>query len=152
MLAPADFIGYRRCQSCSASFTRHHLCSLSAWFPRRRRVFRPNCSSLLLILSSSRLLVPDFPLLVPAPSLSSVPLHEMAFRFLSDRNPLWTPSNQTSRRFFFSATISLPCFPFRACLPSHQVSVGQTLQCKKKKKKKLQYYIKFFWLSSKLIA
>ena len=29
-------------------------------------------------------------------------------------NPLWTPSNQTLRHFFFSPKLDLPCFPFRA--------------------------------------
>ena len=117
MLASADFIGFRHCQSSSASFTRHHLCSLSAWFPRRRRVFRPNCSSLLLILSASRLFVPDFPLLVPAPFLSSAPLQRIALPIVSHRNLLWAPSDQTTRHSSSSSssssctqTIDLPCF------------------------------------------
>ena len=46
----------------------------------------PALSALLLILSASRFLVSDFPLLVPAPFLSSVPLHGMTFPFLSNRN------------------------------------------------------------------
>ena len=50
----------------------------------------PVLSALLLILSASRFLVADFPQLVLAPFLSSVPLHGMTFPFLSDRNPLWT--------------------------------------------------------------
>ena len=35
--------------------------------------------------------------------------------FLSDRNPLWTPSDQTEG-ISFPKTIDLPCFPFRAAL------------------------------------
>ena len=58
-----------------------------------------------------RFLVP--PLLVPAPFLSFALLHEMTtFHFLSgDRNPRWTPSNQTSRHFSLKIT-DQPCFPF----------------------------------------
>ena len=48
----------------------------------------PVLSALLLKLSASRFPVPDSPLLVPAPFLSSVHLHGMTFPFLSDRNPL----------------------------------------------------------------
>ena len=42
----------------------------------------------------------DFPLLVPAPFLSLVPLHGMTSPFLSDRNTLWTLSGQTLRHLF----------------------------------------------------
>ena len=56
---------------------------------------------LLLIFSVCRFFVPDCPLLVPTPFLSMAPLHGMTFPFLSDRNPLWTHSNQTSGHFFF---------------------------------------------------
>ena len=52
----------------------------------------PVLSALLLILSASRFLAPDYPLLVPAPFLFSVNLRGMTFPFLSDRNPLWTHS------------------------------------------------------------
>ena len=38
--------------------------------------------------------------LVPVLFLSSIPVHEMTFPFLSNRNTLWTPSCQTSRHFF----------------------------------------------------
>ena len=38
------------------------------------------------------------------------PLHGMTCPFLSDRNPLWTPWNLTSRHFFSSETIHLPRF------------------------------------------
>ena len=49
-----------------------------------------------------RFLVPDFPLLVPVPFLSALPLHG---------NPLWTHSNQTSE-YFFSQNYRLPCCLF----------------------------------------
>ena len=45
--------------------------------------------------------------------LFSVHLHGMTFCFLSDRNPLWTLSNVTSKHFFSPncrpATFSVPC-------------------------------------------
>ena len=47
----------------------------------------------------------DCPLLVPAPFLSSVPLHGMTLPFLSDRNPLES----------FLSNLS-PCFSFRAAV------------------------------------
>ena len=50
-------------------------------------------SALFLILSASRFLATDSPLLVPAPFLFSVHLHGMTFPFLSDRNPLWAHSD-----------------------------------------------------------
>ena len=50
---------------------------------------------------ASRFFVPDFLLLVPMLFLSLVLLLEMTFPFLSDRNPLWTPSDLTWRYFFF---------------------------------------------------
>ena len=50
-------------------------------------------SVLLLVLSASRLLAPHFPLLVPAPFLSSGPLHGMAFPFLSIETSLVSKSN-----------------------------------------------------------
>ena len=56
-------------------------------------------STLLLVLSTSRYLVRDFPLLVPALFLSLAPQHGMTFCFLPDRNPFWTPLSQTSRHF-----------------------------------------------------
>ena len=43
---------------------------------------------------------PKFSQLVPATFLFSVHLRGMTFPFLSDRNPLWTPSHQTWRHFF----------------------------------------------------
>ena len=52
----------------------------------------PVHSARLLILSASRFLAPDSPLLVPAPFLFSVHQHGMTFPFLSDRNPPWTHS------------------------------------------------------------
>ena len=55
----------------------------------------PVLSALLLILSDSRFLAPDSPLLFPAPFLFSVHQHGMTFTLLSDRNPLWTHSNVT---------------------------------------------------------
>ena len=58
-------------------------------------------STRLLILLASRFLAPHFLLLAPTPFLSSAPLPGMTFPFLSDTNPLWIHSNQTSRRFFF---------------------------------------------------
>ena len=49
-------------------------------------------SALLLVLSASRFLAPGFPLFVPARFLSLAPLYGMTFPFLSERDPLWTPS------------------------------------------------------------
>ena len=70
-------------------------------------------SALLLILSASRFLAPDSPLLGPAPFQFSVHLHEMTFLFLSDRNPPWTHSNVTQKCFFSQnckpAMFSVPC-------------------------------------------
>ena len=80
----------------------------------------PVLYALLLILSASRLLAPDSPLLVPAPFLFSAPLHGMAFPFLSDGNPLWTPSTLTRRRFFFSKQQT--CHVFRFALLSSSAS------------------------------
>ena len=77
-------------------------------------------SVLLLILSASVFLViPDFPLLVPEPFLPLAPLHEMTFPFLSDRNPLWTPSGHFISENSQPATFSVP----RCCLPLPQISV-----------------------------
>ena len=50
-------------------------------------------SALLLILSVSRFLTPDSPLLVPTPFLVLDHLHGMILPFLSDRNLLWTHSS-----------------------------------------------------------
>ena len=67
----------------------------------------PYVFGLLLCLCSAsdtlilRFLVPDFPLLVRVPFLSSALLDGMTFPFLSDGNPLWTPSNQATRHVFF---------------------------------------------------
>ena len=82
----------------------------------------PILSALLLILSASRFLTPDSPLLVPAPFLFSVHQHGMTFPFLSNRNPLWTHSNLIWK-FSFSqncrpAVFSVPCW----CLYPFQVS------------------------------
>ena len=83
----------------------HAHCSMAVFnFPHP-----PLLSALFLTLSDSRSLVPDFPLLVPAPILSSAPLHGITFHYLTVRNPLWTPSNLTS---------NLSCFPFRAAVSS----------------------------------
>ena len=80
-------------------------------------------SALLLILSASRFLVPSSLPLVPAPFLFPVPLRGMTIPFLSERNPVWPPSNQTSKQFFFQyyrpAVFSVPC----CCLHPSQVSV-----------------------------
>ena len=73
----------------------------------------PALSGLLLILSASRFLVPDFPLLAPAPFPSSAPLHGITFPCLSDRNPLWTHSN-LRQDISSCKTTDLPCFPLRA--------------------------------------
>ena len=54
----------------------------------------PILSTLLLILSASRFLAPDSPLLVPTPFLFSVHQHRMTFPSLSNRNLLWTHSGQ----------------------------------------------------------
>ena len=55
--------------------------------------------------------------------LSSVPLHGMAFPFHFDRNPFWTPSDQTLRHSFSQkygpAMFSFPC----CCFHLSQVSV-----------------------------
>ena len=55
--------------------------------------------------------------------LSSVPLHGMAFPFHFDRNPFWTPSDQTLRHSFSQkhgpAMFSFQC----CCLHSSEVSV-----------------------------
>ena len=56
--------------------------------------------SLLLILSASRFLAPDSPLLVLAPFLFSVHLHGMTFLFLSDINSL-DPFKYNLKTFIF---------------------------------------------------
>ena len=90
----------------------------------------PLLSTLLLIFSASRFLVPNFPLLVfvlnfpllvPVPNVPLLVLAPFPFQaplrgttpFLSDRNPLWTPSSQT-RRHFCSPQNRPAIFPFRA--------------------------------------
>ena len=60
----------------------------------------PILSVLLVMLSCSRFLVSDFPLLVSVPFSSSAPLYGMTFLFLTGRNPLWTTSNPTWIFFF----------------------------------------------------
>ena len=72
------------------------------------------------LVSASRFLAPDSPLLVSAPFLFSVHQHEMTFPFLSDRNPLWTHSKMLPMNISFPKTVDLPCFLFRAslCMPS----------------------------------
>ena len=77
----------------------------------------PILSALLLILSASRSFITDFQLLFLMPFPSPAPLHGRTFPFLSNRNPLWTPSNTTLKHFFFSKTIGPPCFP------SHTASI-----------------------------
>ena len=59
---------------------------------------------------------PSFPLLVSTPFLSSADLRAMTFPILSNRTPLWTPSNQTSRHFFPEPVTELPRFPFRPAI------------------------------------
>ena len=54
---------------------------------------------LFLILSASRFLLPDSPLLVPAPFLFSVYLHGMTIPSFN-RNPVWTHSNVTEKHVF----------------------------------------------------
>ena len=61
---------------------------------------------------SLRFLVPDFPLLVPAPFLSTVPLHGMTFPFLSDRD-------EASARDLFSHT---PSLAFRHLSPNSAIT------------------------------
>ena len=58
------------------------------------------CPLCFLIFSTSRFLTPDSPLLVFTAFLYLVPQHGMTFPFLSDRDPLWTHSSQTSKHFF----------------------------------------------------
>ena len=68
-------------------------------------------SALFLILSASRFLVPDFPLL----SFSIFgPVHGMTFPFLSRRKPLWTHSNPSLKHF----PKEQPCHVFPAVLLS----------------------------------
>ena len=55
---------------------------------------------------------------VPPPLPSSVPLHEMNFPFLCDRNPLWTLSDLTSRHFSFLPKQQTAMFPSLALLSS----------------------------------
>ena len=79
-------------------------------------------SALFLILPSSRFIVPDFPLLVTMPfSSSSAPRHGTILPFLSDRNSVWTPSNQTSRHFF-SQNNRPSCHVFHSTLLSPSTS------------------------------
>ena len=86
-------------------------------------------SALLLTLAPSRLLVPDSPLLVPAPFLSSALLHGMTFPFLSDGNPVWTPQINSRDIFppkqqtchlvcsaLLSSSASSLCCPFKLCV------------------------------------
>ena len=77
------------------------------------------------LLPASRFLAPDFPLLVPSSFLSSVPLHGMTFPFLSDRNPLLTPSDQTSGQFFSQnyrpAMFSISCCSLQLSLHPSQM-------------------------------
>ena len=58
-------------------------------------------------------------MLFPALLLSSVPLRGMTFPFLSDRNPLSTPLNQTSRRFLFPKLQTSHVFRFCAAVFLH---------------------------------
>jgi len=90
------------------------------------RMFHTHCSILSLWLSWALHTLlhsplcfrwsqpPKFSQLVPATFLFSVHLRGMTFPFLSDRNPLWTPSHQTWRHFFSQncrpATFSILCW------------------------------------------
>ena len=65
---------------------------LSLWLHVFSFAHIPTLSALLLILSTSRFLAPDSPLLRV---VFSVYLHRITFPFLSDRNPLWTQLNVT---------------------------------------------------------
>ena len=89
----------------------------------------PTLSALLQILSASRFLAPDFPLLVPTLFLSSAALHGMTFPFLSDRNHLWTLSNQISRHNYFFKTIDLTCFPLCIAIFVCHKSLRLCLSC-----------------------
>ena len=74
-------------------------------------VHPPVLSALLLILSASMCLVPDFPLLVPALFLSLAPLH--GFEWLPPSSPTETLSGLLQIQFqdiSFSKTMDLPCF------------------------------------------
>ena len=77
-------------------------------------------SALLLTLAFSRFLVPDSPLLVPAPFLSSAPLYGMASpSSLTETLPGLFKSNlETSppQKKKSKKKIDLPCFLFRAAV------------------------------------
>ena len=106
--------------------SRNLLCSAQSlhWLPIPQRIQHnsdisvnvsnfthpPVLSALLLILSASRSRTRLST--VGSRAFSVFGLHGMTFTFLSDRNPLSTPSNQTSR-YFFSQNCRLPrqkCF------------------------------------------
>ena len=88
-------------------------------FAARRSLFRTLRS--VSVLSASRFLVPDIPLLLPAPFFVGLaPLHGVTPLFLPDRNPLWTCSNLTSRLFFFQN--NRPPIFVRSVLPSSSAS------------------------------
>ena len=69
--------------------------ALSYLCDRLQLTHPPILAALLLIVPASRFLLPDFPLLVPVPFVSLASLRGMTSSFLSDSNPLRTPSDQT---------------------------------------------------------
>ena len=82
----------------------------------------------------SRFLVPDSPLLVPCLSIVGSrifsvfgPLHGMTFSFFCNRNPLWTPSSQTSKQFFSQHYRPAMCSILCCCL--HEVHLSQVSVC-----------------------
>ena len=80
----------------------------------------------LLILLASRILLPDSPLLVPACCLSSASLRGVTPPpppFLSERNPLWTRSDLTSKYSFSSNNRPAMLSALRRYIPAPQVPV-----------------------------
>ena len=114
-------------KNCCASFARLSCLHLTSYRyclqldppPPHTHTHTHTLSALLMILSASRLLVPDLPLLVPRCFLSSAQKNGTIFPFLSDKNPLWTPSYQTS----FYKTMNLPCFQVCAAIFLHLKSL-----------------------------
>ena len=99
-----------RCYKC-IMHTLFHLISVSVF----NFTHPPILSALLLILSASRFLAPDFPVLVPVPFPSLAPWHGMTFPFLSDRT-LSGLLQIKPEDISFPKTIDLPCFSFHAAV------------------------------------
>ena len=76
-------IQYKINTLCYKCITGTYLCDCFQLYTPSRTL-----SAQLLILSASKFLAPDSPLLFPTPFLFSVHQHVMTFPFLSDRNPL----------------------------------------------------------------